>query len=418
MAEAASLLSAAAAGLRPLDPPAARDALLSALEAIVFAGWASSIPLLREVTRTAHDLAPPGTPSDAAADLLLQGYAARVTGGHAAAMPVLRRAVEAFLAEELEPALAFHRLELAALTASDLLDDVAAEALNARCIDRARAGGVLARLAGVLAFRSAFVDAPGGRLAAARAAEWEAHELAEATGNPAVVPPTGAHTLPGLVLGGRETEARATAAAVAREASARGAAGEAAFAAYWLGVLEISLGNYGSAVACLNPAYSDDTPLAGTQALPDLVEAAVRAGERELAEHALQRLEDRATAAGTPLALGLLARSRGLLESSAGAREEYENALALLDRDSGRSPTGPRPPPLRRVATPPAPPARGTGAPPRSPRHVRDHGPALLRRAGPCGAAGHRRARTQAGSGFSRGADPPGGAHRDPGEPR
>ena len=332
MAEAASLLSAAAAGLRPLDPPAARDALLSALEAIVFAGWASSIPLLREVTRTAHDLAPPGTPSDAAADLLLQGYAARVTGGHAAAMPVLRRAVEAFLAEEPEPALAFHRLELAALTASDLLDDVAAEALNARCIDRARAGGVLARLAGVLAFRSAFVDAPGGRLAAARAAEWEAHELAEATGNPAVVPPTGAHTLPGLVLGGRETEARATAAAVAREASARGAAGEAAFAAYWLGVLEISLGNYGSAVACLNPAYSDDTPLAGTQALPDLVEAAVRAGERELAEHALQRLEDRATAAGTPLALGLLARSRGLLESSAGAGEEYENALALLDR--------------------------------------------------------------------------------------
>ena len=365
MAEAASLLSAAAAGLRPLDPPAARDALLSALEAIVFAGWASSIPLLHEVTRTAHDLAPPGTPSDAATDLLLQGYTARVTGGHAAAMPVLRRAVEAFLADELEPALAFHRLELAALTASDLLDDVAAEALNARCIDHARAGGVLARLAGALAFRSAFVDAPGGRLAAARAAELEAHELAEATGNPAVVPPTGAHTLPGLVLGGRETEARATAAAVARDASARGAAGEAAFAAYCLGVLEISLGNYGSAVACLNPAYTDDTPLAGTQALPDLVEAAVRAGERELAEHALQRLEDRAVALTESnvmasacaivapllvgasaasglgwraalilpvLALGLLARSRGLLESSAGAREEYENALALLDR--------------------------------------------------------------------------------------
>ena len=139
VAEAASLLVAAAAGLRPLDPPAARDALLSALEAIVFAGWASSIPLLHEVTRTAHDLAPPGTPPDSAADLLLQGYAARVTGGYAAAMPVLRRAVEAFLAEELEPDVALHRLELAALTAADLLDDVAVEALNARCIDRARA---------------------------------------------------------------------------------------------------------------------------------------------------------------------------------------------------------------------------------------------------------------------------------------
>ena len=108
--------------------------------------------------------------------------------------------------------------------------------------------GALARLAGALAFRSAFVDGPGGRLAAARAAESEAHELAEATDNPAVVPPTGAHTLPILVLSGREAEARATAAAVAREAPGRGAAGEAAFAAYCLGVLEISLGNYGSAV--------------------------------------------------------------------------------------------------------------------------------------------------------------------------
>ena len=62
-------------------------------------------------------------------------------------------------------------------------------------------------------------------------------------------------------------------------------------AAYFLGVLEISLGNYGSAVRCLDPAYTDDTPLVGTQALPDLVEAAVRAGRRDLAERALQRLD-------------------------------------------------------------------------------------------------------------------------------
>ena len=113
--------------------------------------------------------------------------------------------------------------------------------------------GALARLAGGLAFRCAFVDAPGGRLAAARAAEAEAHELAEVTGNPGLVPPTGAHTLLTLALSGREAEARATAAAVAREAPSRGAAGEAAIAAYCLGVLEISLGNYDSAVGCLEP---------------------------------------------------------------------------------------------------------------------------------------------------------------------
>ena len=135
-----------------------------------------------------------------------------------------------------------------------------------------------------------------------------------------------------LALNGREAEARATAAAVAREAPSRGAEGEAALGAYGLGVLEISLGNYDAAVGCLEPAYTDDTPLIATQALPELVEAAVRAGRRDLAESALARLTNRATATGTPLALGLLARSEALLAGPDGAQERYEEALLLLGR--------------------------------------------------------------------------------------
>ena len=114
-------------------------------------------------------------------------------------------------------------------------------------------------------------------------------------------------------------------------------------AAYFLGVLEISLGNYGSAVVCLDPAYTDDTPLVGTQSLPDLVEAAVRAGRRDLAERALQRLEDRATATGTPLALGLLARSRALLAAPAEARQGYEEALRRCSAGPGPPPSSPAP---------------------------------------------------------------------------
>jgi DNA-binding CsgD family transcriptional regulator len=105
-----------------------------------------------------------------------------------------------------------------------------------------------------------------------------------------------------------------------------------AMAAYFLGVLEISLGNYDSALGCLGAAYTDDTPIVGTQALPDLVEAAVRAGRRDLAEAALARLADRATATGTSLALGLLARSRALLAAPADVGSEYEDALYLLAR--------------------------------------------------------------------------------------
>jgi DNA-binding CsgD family transcriptional regulator len=62
------------------------------------------------------------------------------------------------------------------------------------------------------------------------------------------------------------------------------------------------------------------------------VEAAVRAGRRELAERALHRLADRAPATGTSLATGLLARSRALIAAPDDARPEYEAALQLLAR--------------------------------------------------------------------------------------
>ena len=74
------------------------------------------------------------------------------------------------------------------------------------------------------------------------------------TGNPGVVPPTGAHTLLTLALAGQEAQARETAAAVAREAPQRGAVGEMAFATSSLAILELGLGNYEAAVAaCCRP---------------------------------------------------------------------------------------------------------------------------------------------------------------------
>jgi DNA-binding CsgD family transcriptional regulator len=132
-------------------------------------------------------------------------------------------------------------------------------------------------------------------------------------------------------LSGNEKIARDTAAAVAREAPGRGAAGEAALAAAALGVLEISLGNYRAAVECLTPAFVDGTPLVATQVLPDLVEASARADETELAQEALERLAERAGACRTPLASGLLARSKAVVANSEEAQEGFQEALQLLD---------------------------------------------------------------------------------------
>ena len=73
----------------------------------------------------------------------------------------------------------------------------------------------------------------------------------------------------------------------------------------------------------------------------------VRAGRRDVAERALGRLADRATATGTPLALGLLARSRALLAAPAEAGPEYEDALHLLARTRTAPAARPCPPALR-----------------------------------------------------------------------
>ena len=77
-------------------------------------------------------------------------------------------------------------------------------------------------------------------------------------------------------------------------------------------------------------AASGATPLSTTTAsssarsrLPDLIEAAVRCGETELAERALERLSERATASGTPWALGLLARARALVANGDEADEQF-----------------------------------------------------------------------------------------------
>jgi DNA-binding CsgD family transcriptional regulator len=65
-------------------------------------------------------------------------------------------------------------------------------------------------------------------------------------------------------------------------------------------------------------------------ALPELIEAAVRAGEPAHAAVALKLLSMRTRASATPWALGLEARSRALTSTGSAAEELYQEAITRL----------------------------------------------------------------------------------------
>jgi hypothetical protein len=114
-------------------------------------------------------------------------------------------------------------------------------------------------------------------------------------------------------------------------------AGTVSFAHWEFTCLELGLGRYQAALESALAIYEDDLLATGAWVLPNLIEAAVRSGNHDAALAALKRMTERATASGTPLALGFLARSQALLATDAEAEPLYNESI---DRLRG-SPTKP-----------------------------------------------------------------------------
>jgi len=121
---------------------------------------------------------------------------------------------------------------------------------------------------------------------------------------------------------GVESEAMEFINAGLDDASARSEGRVLALAGYASAVLNSGLGHYEAAMdGAKRPSDDGDFGYSGA-ALPELVEAATRAGTPEIANAAMPRLEERTRAAGTDWALGVLARSRAQIS-------EGEDADAL-----------------------------------------------------------------------------------------
>jgi DNA-binding CsgD family transcriptional regulator len=98
-------------------------------------------------------------------------------------------------------------------------------------------------------------------------------------------------------------------------------------------VLYNGLARYEEAVWSAGQAASDTlSPTLSMWALPELVEAAARGGDAELARDALERLAETTQPCANDFALGIEARSRALLSDGAAAEDLYREAIDRLRR--------------------------------------------------------------------------------------
>lgn len=316
--------------LAPLDAAMSRDTYLHALEAAIITGGLGLGRGVREVADAARDApAPPASPEPT--DLLLDGLVTASTDGYEAGVPGLRRALEAF--RDVEPPAdggcdrdSLRWLWLVSRTGVALFEDDLVYALASRNVGLAREAGALATLPAALISLSVTLVFAGEL---ARATELVAEETAirAATG---AVPLRNRAQVVLSAWQGHQTETTDLQPTSGQEVTAGGQGTRSSIAQYALAVLHNGLGNYPAALDAATRACESDELLNGSMALPELVEAAVRADRPERAAVAREQLDARARASGTQWALGLAALSHALTSTAPAAEERYREAVERL----------------------------------------------------------------------------------------
>ena len=326
--DAPVLLLQAARELEAVEPDRARTTYLEALEAARFADRLARGTDVVEVSRAALACPPPGRPPRPT-DLLLEGMATVPVDGHAAAVPILKAALRAFCEQAVVPPEESRWLSLACRAASDLWDEESWRMLATRALQRARDAGALTAMPAFLSTIS-FIHAVCGELSVAESLLDELRATTAATGIPA-------HRYVEVwlaALRGREPELLALVEDFTTNANARGEGLALGFAGQAVAVLYNGLGRYGEAFVAVRaavdvPPYSQ---LSTPSTVAELAEAAARAGERRIAERALERLTLSTRPSGSDWALAVEARSRALLSDGDAAERLYQDAIERLRR--------------------------------------------------------------------------------------
>ncbi|HEV7174153.1 MAG TPA: AAA family ATPase [Solirubrobacteraceae bacterium] len=325
--DAPALLLRAARKLEPLDQRLARDTYLDAWSAALFAGELATSGDLHEVSRAALD-SQRGGGAERPADVLLDGFAMALEAGRTASGPVLERAARGFAGNDVSVEEVLRWGWLATAAAVMVWDYETCVAVAARGVQLARDSGALAVLVVALNVLAQAV-ALSGDFERAESLIAEAYAVRDATG--AQVAPYGALVLAGLQ--GREPDASTLIDATITEATAGGQGTAVQYARWARSVVLNGLGRYPEAMAAAADA-ADDTPelFVSAWALSELVEAATRSNEAQVARGGVERLAAITAIAGTDWARGIEARSRALVSDGPTAQRHYLEAVERLGR--------------------------------------------------------------------------------------
>jgi DNA-binding CsgD family transcriptional regulator len=328
--DAPPLLLSAARRFEAVDANLARATYLEAVSAAMFTGRLARGADVVEVSEAAL-AGPPAPEPPRPADLLLQGLAVRFTEGYGAGARILKEALRAFTRDAAPRPQEMRWLWLACWVAADLWEDEAWGVLSARQLELVRAAGALTAVTLALSARINFLQA-SGELAASASMVGEVQVVTEATG--IATPPYGA--LWHAAVRGREAEASRLVDTIVREAEARGEGFALSTTELVSGIMFNGLGRYEEALAAVHQAVERSEMGALTWALVELIEAATRCRQFELAQPALERLAEMARASSTEWALGIEARSRALLTQGDAAERLYLEAIARLGHSRAR----------------------------------------------------------------------------------
>jgi DNA-binding CsgD family transcriptional regulator len=327
---AANTLLLAAKRLEPIDVIEARSTYLSALGMAMTVGDLAPGTTLEDTAIAASTV--PWPPHDERPlDLLLDGLAKVTTAGAAAAAPTLRRAISALRRNRLaaDEQVRFGGFGIAA--AAQVWDHDGWYSLATTRVEVLRHLGALTMLPAALnMLANAHIFA--GELGSAMSLLDEAASTIEATGSALVM--YGAAQLAGWR--GHKTAVAIIDAVIDRSLE-HGQGMHVKYAQSARATLYNGMGQYDDALVAAQLASSDPLPWTSHFVLHELVEAATRTEQPDLATWALQRLSTNAKASGTDWAMGVLARSRALRSTGGSAEALYLEAVDRLDRSSVRA---------------------------------------------------------------------------------